>query len=75
MRQWATGHGKAMQCATKGSAGALPLNMSHKELSVEERVELEYNDTNGTQKKTKELLKRRSLKECLKSCTLFLQVD
>ena len=56
MRQWATGHEKAMQCITKDSAETLPLNMYQKELPVGERVELEYNDINGTQKKTEELL-------------------
>ena len=55
MRQWATRHGKAMPCTTKDSAETLPLNMYEKELPVGERVELEYNDMNGTQK-TEELL-------------------
>ena len=45
-----------MQLTTKDSAGTLPLNMYQKELPLGERVELEYNDTNGTQKKTEELL-------------------
>lgn len=56
MRQWATEHGKAMQYTTKDSAGRLPLNVDTKGLPVEERVELEYKDTNGTQKKAEELL-------------------
>ena len=45
-----------MQYTTKDSAITIPLNYVLKELRVGERVELEYNDTKGTQKKTEELL-------------------
>ena len=38
MRQWATGHGKAMQCTTKDSAGTLPLNMSQKNYALEREL-------------------------------------
>ena len=40
----------------KGFCGNTSLKHVPKELPVGERVELEYNDTNGTQKKTEELL-------------------
>ena len=38
MRQWATGHGKAMQCTTKDSAGTIPLNMSQKNYALEREL-------------------------------------
>ena len=38
MRQWATGHGKAMQCTTKDSAGTLRLNMSQKNYALEREL-------------------------------------
>ena len=40
----------------KGFCGNTSLKHVGKELRVRERVELEYNDTKGTQKKTEELL-------------------
>ena len=40
----------------KGFCGNTSLKHVPRELAVGERVELEYNDTNGTQKKTEELL-------------------
>ena len=40
----------------KGFCGNTSLKHVPKELRVGERVELEYNDTKGTQKKTEELL-------------------
>ena len=38
MLQWATGHGKAMQCTTKDSAGTLSLNMSQKNYALEREL-------------------------------------
>ena len=47
MRQWATGHGKAMQCTPKDSAGTLPLNMYQKNYLLER--ELRWNTMTRTE--------------------------
>ena len=51
------GVGKSDAVHHKGLCGNTSLKHVSKELPVGERVELEYNDTNGTQKKTEELLR------------------
>ena len=38
MRHWATGHGKAMQCITKYSAGTLPVNRYHMNYLLERKL-------------------------------------